>query len=207
MGSKRVVAGLFVGGAAAIAACFGSEPTAGTTVQPILQSSSTFYDFGMVPVGVTKGSSPFIISSQGPQDDDTIINITEMCGDFDLALNPSPQGYRVYCDGGLGTNDGSGSGSGSTCIPNSYTFSATFTPVGGGISSCTVRVDYMQTGTGSAAFFNITLQGSGASATNSLSISPPDGTDLSFGDIPINQASSAQALSITNNGTSPLSVT
>lgn len=201
MGTKRVVAGLFVCGAAAIAACFGSEPTVGSTSQAVLQPGSSFYDFGGVPVGMTERSTPFIISSQNPQDDDTIIDITETCGDFDLDLNPSPQGYRIYCDGT--TFNG---GSGTICNPSSYMFTATFSPVGAGSSSCTVRVDYMQTGTGLTTFFNITLQGAGIAAASSLSINPPNGTGLSFGDIPINQSSSPQPVTITNNGTSPLSV-
>jgi hypothetical protein len=204
VGIKRVVAGLFVCGAAAIAACFGGTPTEGSTSQVILQSSTTSYNFGTVPVGSNKTSAPFIISSQGSADDDTIIDITESCGDFVLNLNPSPQGYRVYCDEGMGTN---GSGvSGTMCIPNSYMFTADFRPVGAGSSSCTVRVDYMPTGTGSASFFNITLQGTGLAAASSLTINPPNGTGLSFGDIPIGQTSSAQPVTITNNGMSPLSV-
>ena len=202
MGAKRVAAGVFVCGAAAIAACFGGEPTEGSLSQVVLQSSTTFYDFGSVPVGSNKTSTPFIISSQGPQDDDTIIDISEQCGDFELALNPSPQGYRVYCDSGIGTNGGTGT----MCIPSSYMFTADFRPVGAGSSSCTVRVDYMATGSGSATFFNITLKGTGQAAASSLTINPPNGTGLSFGDIPILQTSSPQPVTITNNGTSPLSV-
>ncbi|MBL9013383.1 MAG: choice-of-anchor D domain-containing protein [Myxococcales bacterium] len=207
MGTKRLIAGSFVCAVAAVAACLGGTPSKESTgSQYVLMSSQSFYDYGMVMVGSSATSTAFIISSQGSADDDTIIDITENCGDFDLDLNPSPQGYRVFCDSmGSGVSL-FGAGSGTMCIPNSYAFTASFTPVGAGPSSCTVRVDYMATSGGSGSAFNITLQGSGVAPQAALSISPPSGSVLAFGDIPVNQQSSPQTVSITNTGQTTLNI-
>lgn len=207
MGTKRLIAGAFVCGVAAIAACLGGAPDESATTQLVLMPSQSFYSFGMVGVGSSATSPAFIISSQGSADDDTIIDITENCGDFDLNLVPSPQGYRVYCEtGGSGTDTMIGTGSGA-CFPNSYAFTADFIPVGPGGSSCTVRVDYMPTGGGPPAFFNITLDGDGVAPESALSINPPSGSTVQFGDIPINQTSSSQPVTITNMGQTTLNVT
>lgn len=208
MGIKRLVGGGFVCAAAVIAACFGGAPSLSTGSQLVLQSSSTSYDFGIVPVGMTATTSiPFLISSQGSNDDDTITDIYENCGDFDLVLNPSPVGYQVAaCDVAMAF---AGTGTGSACIPGSYSFDATFTPASGFPSSCTVHVDYAPTlgGSGSGSSILITLDGTGMAAANSLSLNPPSGSSLTFGDIPVGQTSGGQQITVTNNGTSGLDVT
>lgn len=209
---KRLVGGGFVCAAAVIAACFGGAPNVSVGSQLVLQASSTSYDFGTVPVGMTATTSvPFVISSQGSNDDDTITDIYENCGDFDLDLNPSPVGYQVVaCDlAMMGTAAFAGTGTGSGCIPTSYMFNATFTPVSGFPSSCTVHVDYAPTagGSGQGSSITITLDGTGMAAANSLSLNPPTGSVFTFGDIPIGQTSTGQQVTVSNNGTSPLDVT
>lgn len=207
MGTRRLIAGSFVCAVAAVAACLGGTPSdESTTTQLVLMPSQNSYSFGMVMVGSSATSPAIIISSQGSNDDDTIIDITESCGDFDLNLVPSPQGYRVFCDaGGSGTDTMFGGGSG-TCFPNSYAFTADFIPVGPGPSSCTVRVDYKPTGGGSATFFNITLSGSGVAPQSALTVSPPNGSTIAFGDIPAMQQSTSQTVTITNTGQTTLNV-
>ena len=207
MGTKRLIAGSFVCAVAAVAACLGGTPSAESTAsQPVLMPSQSFYFFGSVMVGSSATSPSFIISSQGSADDDTILDITENCGDFSLNFSVPPQGYRVWCD-----NMGSGmallgAGSNDMCIPNSYEFSANFEPVGAGPSSCTVLVEYKATSGASISSFNISLQGSGVAPQSALTISPPDGSVLPFGDIPVNQQSSSQLVTIFNSGQTTLNV-
>ena len=202
VGIKRLVGGLFVCSAAVIAACFGGAPNESARSQLVLQSSTTSYDFGVVPVGMTGSSGQFVISSQGIADDDTIIDIYEMCGDFGLVLSPPPQGYRVTACPLIGPGTGS-----STCVPTSYSFGATFTPTSGLPSSCTVHVDYMPTAGGATSTLAITLSGTGMTAANSLSLSPPSGSTFPYFDIPVGQTSSAQTVTVTNNGMNALDVT
>ncbi len=207
MGIKRLVGGLFVCSAAVIAACFGGAPKESVRSELLLQSSTTSYDFGVVPIGMTGSSAAFVITSQGINDDDTIIDITEICGEFDLVLNPPPQGYRVAACEMMGTAfGGTGTGSG-MCFPSSYSFSATFTPTSGLPASCTVNVDYMPTGGGAVSSFTITLSGTGMTQPNSLSLSPPSGSTFPYFDIPVGQTSSAQTVTVTNNGMNDLDVT
>ncbi len=206
VGIKRLIGGLFVCSAAVIAACFGGAPRESAQSELLLQAGTNSYDFGTVPVGMTGSSGAFLITAQGLSDDDTIIDIYESCGDFGLVLNPAPQGYRVAaCEVGSASG-GSGTGS-SMCVPTSYSFSATFTPTSGFPSSCTVHVDYMPTAGGLLQTFPITLNGTGMTAANSLTLSPPSGSTFPYFDIPVGQTSSGQTVTVTNNGTNALDVT
>ena len=110
----------------------------------------------------------------------------------------------MFCDSGSGTAAFTGSGSAS-CVPNSYTFDVDFTPSGPGPAGCTYLVSYMPSSGGTQSFM-ITLSGMGQAQTSALTISPPNGSTLNFGDITQNTSSGAQTVTIMNTGTAALSV-
>ncbi|MGE0395132.1 MAG: choice-of-anchor D domain-containing protein [Kofleriaceae bacterium] len=197
-------------GAAVIVACVG-HLTLSESEQRAM-SYPTSASAGSVMVGQS-GTTPAIVFSPATElDNDTIMSVTENCGNWALNLKPLPA--DVYCDAISAEVGGSGYGSGS-CVPYTYSFTATFTPTGPGSSSCPVTVTYTSntgggsgsgsgSGSGTIQTLLITLNGTGVAPAYALSMSPPNNSTLQFTDIPINSASTPQKITITNTGTSSI---
>jgi uncharacterized protein (TIGR03382 family) len=191
--------------AAVIAACFG-QASEGTRTQAALVPDRSIVTFPTTLVGMSSSSGPITLQNEFTSEDNTILSIgpSGSCPEFTPNFNPPPAGYHVYCDGGMGTAALTGSGSG-VCLPNAYTFDVDFTPSGPGLAGCTYLVTYMPS-TGGTQSFPITLSGTGQAQTNSLTINPANGSTMGFGNITQGATSSPQPVTITNNGSSTLSV-
>lgn len=198
--TNRVVA-LVVVGTAVIAACIGSAA---------LTLSETEQDLLVIPQGVTTGdvmvggsgsTGPIVLSPSNSTESDLIMSITESCANWTLSLPPLP--VNVFCEP---------IGSGSACMPRNYTFSATFTPTGAGLNTCSATIATKlgiagSASSGSNAFYQIQLTGNGVAPPYALAINPPNNATLQYTDIPIGTPSSSQRVTITNTGASAMTVT
>lgn len=165
---------------------------------------------GNVMVGQS-GTTPAIVFSPATiSDNDTIISLSETCANW--TLNPDPLPGDVYCDAITSETGGSGSGS---CVPHTYSFTGTFTPTGPGTNSCAVIVAYRSNTSGSAGSgpgsgnigtLIVTLNGTGVAPTYAMTVTPAMGTPLEYIDIPIDSTSSTQQITVTNTGTTSLTV-
>lgn len=193
-------------GAAAIVACVGNLTLSETEQEAMSYPGSA--SAGMVMVGSSGDTSPIVFTPATLADSDTILMVTETCASWTLNLNPLPA--IVNCDLIAG---GETYGSGS-CVPNTYSFTATFTPSGAGSNSCPVAVQWRSnnfngsgSGSGSAQTLIITLDGTGVAPSYGLATSPPNNATLQYTDIPINSTSSFQRVTVTNTGSTPVTVT
>lgn len=194
-------------GTAVIAACIGNLTLSETEQQTMSYPGSA--SAGSVMIGSSGTTPPIVFTPATEKDNDTIMTISENCGRWSLSLKPLPA--NVYCSAIGGETYGSGS-----CVPNTYSFTGTFTPTGPGLDSCAVTVSWESntsgsgsgsgTGTTGTQTFQIVLNGTGVAPAYSLTMIPANGSKLEYTDIPINTVSSAQRITITNSGSSALSV-
>ncbi|MFN0248318.1 MAG: choice-of-anchor D domain-containing protein [Kofleriaceae bacterium] len=201
---NRLVVIAVVVGATVIAACLGSLTLLETEQHAM--SYPTSASAGSVMVGESGTTPPIVFSPLTVSDHDTIMTVVENCSSWGLNLDPLPA--DVYCDGISGSNDPM-----TLCVPQTYSFTATFTPTGPGTNNCAVSVTYRSntgngTGTGSSTISTVylVLVGTGVAPTYSLTVSPTAGSPLEYKDIPINTTSSTQQITVTNSGNSSLTV-
>ena len=200
MRRQNRLAAVVIVGAAVFAACLGNLTL--STVEQHTMSYPGSASAGNVMVGQSGTTPAIVFTPATPQDNDRIITITANCVNWTLNF-PSPLPADVYCDL---VNVG---GSQTTCVPQSYSFTGTFTPTGAGSDSCPVTVVWRSNVSGSAgsnSTFLVVLNGTGVAPSYSLEVSPAMGTPLEYSDIPVNTTSSAQVITVTNDGTSPLTV-
>jgi hypothetical protein len=209
-------------GVAVIAACIGNLTLSETEER--LMSYPTSASAGSVMVGQMATTPAIVFTPATELDDDTIMSISENCANWTLNLNPLPAIVNCNSIGGSAFVGGAGYGSGS-CVPSNYSFTATFTPSGPGLNSCPVIVAWRPngltpigsgsgtaTGTGSGTgsgsgniqTFIVTLNGNGVAPSYGLTTIPASGQTLEYTDIPITGPSSAQRVTITNNGSVPI---
>lgn len=207
MRAKNRLLAVGIVGVAVIAACIGSL-TLSTTEQETMSYPGSA-SAGNVMVGQSGTTPPIVFQPLTVNDDDTIIAITENCAKWSLSLNPLPK--RVNCDS-VSTEVGGGQYGSGSCVPNTYSFTGTFTPSGPGPDSCLVTVEWRPTATGSAGsgsnsqFLTIGLNGMGVAPAYALSMTPMNGSTLQYTDIPITTTSTSQRITITNTGSSAITV-
>jgi hypothetical protein len=194
-------------GVAVIAACIGNLTLEHAESEQHSMSYPGSASAGNVMIGSSGTTQPIVFSPLTVTDNDTIMTITETCANWSLNLNTLPA--RVYCDTAIG---GETYGSGS-CVPVTYSFTGTFTPTGPGQNSCPVTVTWAASGlgsngsdTGNIQTLVIGLNGIGVAPAYAMTVTPAMGTPLEYTDIPINVTSSTQQITVTNTGTSSLTV-
>jgi hypothetical protein len=198
--------------AAALVACFSSLEL-GSTSQPIVTTNYTTYDFGAVPLGMQvfgPVGSAFVVSPQGPSDDDNVTQISfdTSCPAFGLSL-PPPLGSggtaHVYnlCTGSGSVGSTTAAAGSASCNPVTYSFNATFKPSTSPQQSCVVRIYTTSNVGGGSGSATITLFGSGQANQYSWDVQP---TNLGFGSVPVSTTSAPQTVTINNTGTSPFTV-
>jgi hypothetical protein len=197
---------------AVVAACIGNLTIDYSDVEQKTMTYPGSATAGNVMVGQSGMTGAIVFSPATTTDNDTITSITENCTNWSLNLNPLPA--NVYCLIAGAESGGETYGSGS-CVPNTYSFTGTFTPTGAGSSSCPVTVTWRSNTVGSGAGTGtsgnistllIVLNGTGVAPTYSFITNPPSGSTLQYSDIPINTTSSGQRITVTNNGTGTITV-
>jgi hypothetical protein len=149
----------------------------------------------------------FTVTPKQSGDDDTLTNVyltTSCSSQWTLMLNPTDTLPTRIC------GSGSGSGSGTSFVadgidtcPHSYTFSVTFAGTQAGTSSCNVGLVSMPTAGSGSSTETLVLSGSG-SGSSGISVSP---SQIDFGGVQINQPSTAEHVTVKNNGSGSISVT
>jgi hypothetical protein len=150
----------------------------GTGASPVVSLSPTSLSFGNQPVGVASASQTITLSNTG--------NAALSVGSIGLTgTNPS--------DFAQSNNCGTSVAAGANCA-----ISVTFTPVANGSFTASVTLTDNASGSPQA----VALSGTGTSPVVSLST-----TSLSFGNEPIDVASSSQTVTLSNTGNAALSIT
>ena len=191
-----------------VVACVASEHLSSTGQESVLLGPGSGYSFNVVPLGSGSATNPdpyFTLTSQTTNDDDyvTAIDLMPGCGpDFSIDYQPPLPGgsAEVYCMPAVNLV-----ASGATnCIPQNYSFGASFHPTQTGGQSCQVRVTTFPKAGGSAEYVYLMLDGTGSGSAYSMSASP---LMVNFGDVPLLGTSSPQLVTLTNTGSASITVT
>jgi uncharacterized protein (TIGR03382 family) len=174
----------------AIVACVSSLDFGETEQEATLPLAP--YNFGNQQVNVASAPRTFTIRPASGVQNSTVSSITESCPDFSIAATGLPAPVSNVCTGG------------SNCpsyITTNYSFTATFRPTVAQQVSCavTIVIDSVPT--------TLTLSGTGTEPTVRLQISPSPSTTLDFGQVRVNETSTATSILIRNFGSGPQPLT
>lgn len=158
------------------------------TLIPTLSVSPASIDFGVQPEGVTSAQQ--------------IVTLTNNTSDpipfanTDLAFSGANAGDFASPSNTCGTSIAAGA---------SCAVSVTFTPSAAASESATLAITVMVTNGGitTSQIFKVSLNGTGSSAVPGVLLSP---TSLTFGGQLLTTTSATQAVTLTNNGTGPLTI-
>lgn len=187
-----------------LAACQQGEPRLSSTAQETVVMATTSHDFGTLQVGQTSGAFTFTISPAAGNNDDFVTAISESCPDFSVNAPGLPaEVYRVCdtctCPAGSGIICPVAPVVCCTTDMMSYSFDTTFTPTVAGTVSCTVTI----TLNNGASTKLVTLTGTGTPPPIHISVQPGS---INFGDVRRNTDSTAVGLSVSNSGSSTMTV-
>jgi hypothetical protein len=148
-----------------------------------LTLTPTSQDFGSVAVGSTSEPVTFTLTNVGTEAVD-LGNITVNAGFTDT----------TNCDDGLNPagNDGS-----------SCTIQVTFAPTAAGPATGTLTVNYTTVGSTNNLTVTSSLTGTATGGTTTITVAPKS---LTFGSQAVNTTSAAQTITVTNTGTSSVTV-
>jgi MYXO-CTERM domain-containing protein len=174
----------------AIVACVSSLEFGETEQEATLPLAP--YNFGNQQVNVASAARTFTIRPASGVQNSTVSSITESCPDFSIAAAGLPATVSNVCTGG------------SNCpsyITTTYSFTATFRPTVAQQVSCavTIVIDSVPT--------TLTLSGTGTEPTVRLQISPSPSTTLDFGQVRVNETSTATSVLLRNFGSGPQPLT
>lgn len=150
------------------------------------------FNFGNQQVNVASAPHTFTIRPASGVQNSTVSSITENCPDFSIVATGLPATVSNVCTGG------------SNCpsyITTNYSFTATFTPTVAQQVSCPVTIVI------DSATTTLTLTGTGTEPTVRLQVSPSPSTTLDFGQVRVNETSTATSVLIRNFGSGPQPLT
>lgn len=158
------------------------------TLIPTLSVSPANINFGVQPQGVMSAQQTVTLTNN-TSDPIPFAN-------SDLAFNGANAADFASPSNTCGTSIAAGA---------SCTVSVTFTPSTSAAESATLAITVMVTNGGitTSQIFKVILSGTGSNAAPGVSLSP---TSLTFGGQLLTTTSSAQAVTLTNNGTGPLTI-
>jgi Abnormal spindle-like microcephaly-assoc'd, ASPM-SPD-2-Hydin len=164
--------------------------------------------FGDVSLGATSAPITVRVSQSGGADAfDTVTAVTESCPNFSADPGALPRDVYKYCiDGGGGPipirGDGDGEVASLACPSGyefaNYTFPVVFSPTVAGMQSCVISVST------SSGVKTVTLTGNGLAPLREIELSR---SSVAFGDVRVGQTSSPQAITVSNLGSGPLTIT